>query len=183
MGLHREFSWPKLWERKGHRCTGLPRTLICTVWGSSPSQLAAGQALESIYKSLWLCLRVGKCIWCTGWGWLKLPLAISAASLSQRIPEPEHSSAQGTGLLPTTPGKVGNQPGAHLSQAQKEKEVELQAGKMCDTGVSDCWVYSPTSVSLLFFLIVLVIVVKCRCYAMVGLVTLATANCSARSHL
>lgn len=71
MGLRWEFSWPKLWECKGHRCAGLPRALICTVWVFSPSQLSAVWALESIYKrSLWLCLFVGKCILYASWSWL-----------------------------------------------------------------------------------------------------------------
>lgn len=119
-------------------------------------------------------------------GWLKLPLAISHASLSQRIPKPEHISAQGKqGWVPTTPGKVGppgTGAGAHSSQAEKEKEVELQAGKVCDIRVTAEFILQQ-ALACFSCLIVLVIVVKCIRYAMVGLVTLATANYSARNHL
>lgn len=139
MGLHREFSWPKLWERKGHRCAGLPRTLICTVWGSSPSQLAAARALESIYTSLWLCLCVGECLQCmAGAGWScrsqsALHHWVSASrSLSTSLPRGSraapHHAREG--------GASGYQPGAHSSQTEKEKEEELQAGKMCDIRVT-----------------------------------------------
>lgn len=91
----------------------------------------------------------------TGWSWLRPPLAISRASLSQRIPKPERISAQGKqGWVPTTPGTVlpaGTGAGAHSSQAEKEKEVELQAGEVCDIRATAEFIL-PTSVSMLFSL-------------------------------
>lgn len=60
--------------------------------------------------------------------------------------------------------------------------MELPAEKVCDVRVTAEFILQQ-ALACSSHLIVLVIVVKCRCYAMVGLVTLATANCSARNHL
>lgn len=186
MGLRWEFSWPKLWERKGHRCTGLPRTLICTVRVSSLSQLSAVRALESIYKrSLWLCLFVGKCTLYASRSWL----AETAARNQPCITESAHPAARAhlcpgeAGLGPhhaREGGTSGTGAGAHSSWA--EREVELQAGKVCDIRVTAEFILQQ-ALACFSCLIVLVIVVKCRCYAMAGLVTLATANSGARNHL
>lgn len=79
-------------------------------------------------------------------------------------------------------GPPGTGTGAHSSQAEKEKEVDLQAGKLCDIRVTAEFILQQ-ALACFSRLIVLAIVAKCRCYAMVGLVTLATANFGARNHL
>lgn len=189
MGLHCEFSWPKLWERKGHRCAGLPRTFICTLQVFSPNQLSAVQAPESFIKEACgcVCLLVNAYYTRAGAGWL----AETATCNQLCITESAHPKA----LAHLCPGEAGlhahrtqeggapgTSGGAHSSQPEEEKEVELPAEKVCDVRVTAEFILQQV-LACFSHLIVLVIVVKCKCYAMVGLVTLATANCSARNHL
>lgn len=189
MGLRWEFSWPKLWERKGHRCAGLPRTLICPVWVFSPSQLSAVQLWNPFIKEACgcVCLLVNAYYILAGAGWL----TETAARNQPCITESAHPKAWAhlcpgeAGLGPTTPGKVGppgTGAGAHSSQAGKGKEVEPRAGKVCDIRVTAEFILQQ-ALACSSFLILLAIVAKRRCYAMVGRVTLATANCSARNRL
>lgn len=79
-------------------------------------------------------------------------------------------------------GPPGTGAGAHSSQAGKGKEVEPRAGKVCDIRVTAEFILQQ-ALACSSFLILLAIVAKRRCYAMVGLVTLATANYSARNRL
>lgn len=111
MGLRWEFSWPKLWERKGHRCAGLPRTLICPVWVFSPSQLSAVQLWNPFIKEACgcVCLLVNAYYTLAGAGWL----TETAARNQPCITESAHPKAWAhlcpgeQGWVPPRPGRWG----------------------------------------------------------------------------
>lgn len=117
---------------------------------------------------------VGKCTLSASWSWL----AETAARNQARITE---SAQPQPARAPPRPGAgTGDRAGPRSSRPREE--VELRAGKACDVRVTAEFILQQ-ALACFSCLIVLVIVVKCRCYAMAGLVTLATANSGARNHL